>query len=56
MVFRATASICWNMLLNDSLSFEEVKILFTENIIFNYIELMRDLSKYLNEEASLPIL
>lgn len=29
MVFRATASICWNMLLNDSLNFEEVKILFT---------------------------
>jgi transcriptional regulator len=22
MVFRATASICWNMLLNDSLNFE----------------------------------
>lgn len=29
MVFRATASICWNMLLNGSLNFEEVKVLFT---------------------------
>lgn len=28
-VYRATASICWNMLLNNYLSFEEVKILFT---------------------------
>lgn len=36
-VYRATASICWNILLNGSLSFEEVKILFTENIIFNFV-------------------
>jgi len=28
-VYRATASICWNMLLNNYLNFEEVKILFT---------------------------
>ena len=29
MVFRAAASISWNMLLSNSLSFEEVKVLFT---------------------------
>ena len=45
MVYRATASICWNMLLNNYLSFEEVKILFTENIIFNFIELMKEVKK-----------
>lgn len=33
------------MLLNQSLSFEEVKILFTENIIFNFVEFMKDVSK-----------
>jgi hypothetical protein len=37
MVYRATASICWNMLLNNTLGFDEVKILFTENIVFNFI-------------------
>ena len=37
MVFRATASICWNMLLSGQLNFPEVKVLFTENIIFNFI-------------------
>ena len=41
MVYRATASICWNMLANAYLSFEEVKVLFTENIIFNFIEYMK---------------
>jgi hypothetical protein len=40
MVFRACASICWNMLQNKSLNFEEVKVLFTENIIYNFIHLM----------------
>jgi hypothetical protein len=40
MVFRACASICWNMLQNNSLNFEEVKVLFTENIIYNFIHLM----------------
>jgi hypothetical protein len=44
MVYRATASICWNMLLNNFLNFEEVKILFTENIVFNFIEFMNELS------------
>ena len=44
MVYRATASICWNMLLNNYLSFEEVKILFTENIIFNFIEFMKEMT------------
>jgi hypothetical protein len=43
MVYRATASICWNMLLNNYLNFEEVKILFTENIVFNFIEFMNEL-------------
>jgi hypothetical protein len=37
LVYRATASICWNMLLNGFLNFEEVKVLFTENIIYNFI-------------------
>ena len=45
MVYRATASICWNMLLNNYLNFEEVKILFTENIVFNFIEFMKDINK-----------
>lgn len=45
MVYRATASICWNMLLNNYLNFEEVKILFTENIVFNFIEFMNELSR-----------
>ena len=31
------------MLLNNYLSFDEVKILFTENIVFNYITLMNEL-------------
>lgn len=44
-VYRATASICWNMLLNNYLSFEEVKILFTENIIFNFVEFMKEVKK-----------
>lgn len=43
MVYRATASICWNMLLNNYLNFEEVKILFTENIVFNFIAFMNEL-------------
>jgi hypothetical protein len=50
MVYRATASICWNMLLNNSLSFEEVKILFTENIIFNFIEFMKEMKKVGQED------
>ena len=37
LVYRATASICWNMLSNNLLNFDETKILFTENIIFNFI-------------------
>ena len=41
LVYRATASICWNMLSNNLLNFDETKILFTENIIFNFIEFMR---------------
>ena len=44
-MYRATASICWNMLLNNYLNFEEVKILFTENIVFNFIEFMKDINK-----------
>jgi len=31
------------MLLNNSLTFDEVKILFTENIVFNFIEFMNEL-------------
>ena len=45
MVYRATASICWNMLSNNQLTFEEIKVLFTENIIFNFIEFMKELKK-----------
>ncbi len=45
MVYRATASICWNMLLNNYLNFDEVKILFTENIVFNFIEFIKDINK-----------
>ncbi len=37
------ASMCWNMMLNGFLNFEETKILFTENIIYNYIEFMKEL-------------
>jgi hypothetical protein len=48
-VYRATASICWNMLINNSLSFEEVKILFTENIIFNFVEFMKEIGSNFNE-------
>lgn len=48
MVFRATASICWNMLYGGQLSFEEVKVLFTENIIFNFIEYMKDIEEFIN--------
>ncbi len=44
-VYRATASICWNMLINNYLNFDEVKILFTENIVFNFVEFMQDLKK-----------
>ena len=29
LVYRATASICWNMLSNNLLNFDETKILFT---------------------------
>jgi hypothetical protein len=43
MVFRATASICWNMLSNNLLTFDETKILFTENIIYNFIEFMKNI-------------
>lgn len=43
LVYRATASICWNMLSNGLLTFDETKILFTENIIFNFIEFMRSI-------------
>lgn len=28
-VYKTTASICWNLLSNDDLTFEESKILFT---------------------------
>jgi hypothetical protein len=42
-VFRMVASMCWNMMLNGFLNFEETKILFTENIIYNYIEFMKEL-------------
>lgn len=42
IVYRVTASICWSSLLNKFLSFDETKVLFTQNIIFNYIELMKD--------------
>ena len=45
VVYRATASISWNMLSNAQLSFEEIKVLFTENIIFNFIELMKEVKK-----------
>jgi hypothetical protein len=55
MVFRATASICWNMLLGSQLNFEEVKVLFTENIIFNFIEYMKDIEYYINEEKRLNL-
>ena len=41
LVFRATASICWNMLSNNLLNFDETKVLFTENIIYNFIEFMK---------------
>ena len=37
------ASMCWNMMLNGFLNYEETKILFTENIIYNYIEFMKEL-------------
>lgn len=50
MVYRATASICWNMLLNNYLNFEEVKVLFTENIVFNFIEFMKELRLMGREE------
>ena len=39
------ASMCWNMMLNGFLNYEETKILFTENIIYNYIEFMNELEK-----------
>jgi hypothetical protein len=39
------ASMCWNMMLNGFLNYEETKILFTENIIYNYIEFMNELDK-----------
>lgn len=37
------ASMCWNMVFNGFLTFDETKILFTENIIYNYIEFMKEL-------------
>ena len=43
-MFRTVASVCWNMRFNAYLNFDETKILFTENIIYNYIELMKELS------------
>lgn len=49
MIFRATASICWNMLLGNQLNFDEVKVLFTENIIYNFIEYMNDIEFYIEE-------
>jgi hypothetical protein len=33
------------MLLNNYLNFEEVKILFTENIVFNFIDFMNELQR-----------
>jgi hypothetical protein len=45
-VYRATASICWNLLSNHELSFDEGKILFTENIIYNLIEFMRTVKAF----------
>ena len=44
-VFRMVASMCWNMMLNGFLNYEESKILFTENIIYNYIEFMKALEE-----------
>ena len=52
IVYRATASISWNMLQNQLLNYSETKVLFTENIIFNYIEVIKDLrSIYQNVKA-----
>jgi hypothetical protein len=45
-VYRATASICWNLLSNHELSLEEAKILFTENIIYNMIEFMKTVKAF----------
>ena len=42
-VYRSTASVCWNLLNTGQLSFEETKILFTENIVYNYIEFMKSI-------------
>ncbi len=53
MIFRASASICWNMLRGGQLNFEEVKVLFTENIIFNFIEYMKDIHSFVNEDLKL---
>jgi hypothetical protein len=47
-VYRATASICWNLLSNHQLSFDEAKVLFTENIIYNLIEFMRTVKVFEN--------
>ena len=51
VVYRATASISWNMLSNAQLSFEEIKVLFTENIIFNFIEFLKEMKKTLNKKS-----
>lgn len=42
-MYRATASVSWNILQNQLLTFDQTKILFTENIIYNYIELMKEI-------------
>jgi hypothetical protein len=51
LVYRATASICWNMLSNHLLSFDETKILFTENIIYNFIEFMKTFKDISHQES-----
>jgi len=48
-LYRSTASTCWNLLNTGQLSFEETKILFTENIIYNYIEYMKALKNNENK-------
>ena len=55
MVFRTSASISWNMLLSGKLSFDEVKVLFTQNIIFNFIELINELQKHFSQAKRLEI-
>lgn len=43
------------MLLSNQLTFEEVKILFTENVIFNFIEYMKDIGTFISEEKRLEL-